>query len=193
MTTGTIAGLIAAYVVIAVLLLSLNLTSRWRWGIKAVAIVVTAVFFIEAYVFTYRLLGWPTNTELPGHFQVLWAKVEEPDKFTGADGAIYLWLDELDEYNILLGVPRAHELPYSDRLAEAVLEVTEKIQEGLEVSGTAEILDNQKSPSKEELEEITQRDDQDGSRYDVDVFPDDHQVIEFDDMPAPVLPDKDVI
>ena len=172
MTTGTIAGLIAAYVVIAVLLLSLNLTSRWRWGIKAVAIVVTAVFFIEAYVFTYRLLGWPTNTELPRHFQVLWAKVEEPEKFTGADGAIYLWLDELDEYNIPLGVPRAHELPYSDRLAEAVLEVTEKIQE---------------------LEEITQRDDQDGSRYDVDVFPDDHQVIEFDDMPAPVLPDKDVI
>ena len=193
MTTGTIAGLIAAYVVIAVLLLSLNLTSRWRWGIKAVAIVVTAVFFIEAYVFTYRLLGWPTNTELPGHFQVLWAKVEEPEKFTGADGAIYLWLDELDEYNIPLGVPRAHELPYSDRLAEAVLEVTEKIQEGLEVSGTAEILDNQKSPSKEELEEITQRDDPTGSRYDVDVFPDDHQVIEFDDMPAPVLPDKDVI
>ena len=193
MTTGTIAGLIAAYIVIAVLLLSLNLTSRWRWGIKAVAIVVTAVFFIEAYVFTHRLLGWPTNTELPGHFQVLWGKVEEPDKFTGADGAIYLWLDELDEYNIPLGVPRAHELPYSDRLAEAVLEVTEKIQEGLEVSGTAEILDNQKSPSKEELEEITQRDDQDGSRYDVDVFPDDHQVIEFDDMPAPVLPDKDVI
>lgn len=193
MTTGTIAGLIAAYIVIAVLLLSLNLTSQWRWGIKAVAIVVTAVFFIEAYVYTYRLLGWPTNTELPGHFQVLWAKVEEPNKFTGADGAIYLWLDELDEYNIPLGVPRAHALPYTDRLAEAVLEVTEKIQEGVEVSGTAEILEEQKSASKREIEEVSQRDDQTGSRYDVDVFPDDHQVIEFGDMPATVLPDKDVI
>ena len=193
MTTGTIAGLIGAYIVVAVLLLSLNLTSRWRWGIKAVAILVTAVFFIEAYVFTYRLLGWPTNTELPGHFQVLWAKVEEPNKFTGGEGAIFLWLDELDEYNIPLGVPRAHELPYTDRLAEAVLEVTEKIQEGLEVSGTAEILEEQKSVNNEELEELTQKDDLSGSRYDVDVFPDDHQVLEFGDMPAPVLPDKDVI
>ena len=47
--------------------------------------------------------------------------------------------------------------------------------------------------NNEELEELTQKDDLSGSRYDVDVFPDDHQVLEFGDMPAPVLPDKDVI
>ena len=71
MTGDTIFGLVAAYVVIAILLLSLNLFSRWNWWVKAAAIIVTAGFFIGSYVFTSRLLGWPTNTQLPPHFQVL--------------------------------------------------------------------------------------------------------------------------
>jgi len=193
MTAGTILGLIAAYILIAVLLLSLNLTSSWKWWIKATTIVVTAGFFVGAYLFTYRLLGWPTDTELPGHFQVLWAQVEEPDKFTGEDGAIYMWLDELDEYNIPSGVPRAHQLPYTDRLAEAVLEVTDQIQEGMDVAGTAEMFDEKELVDKEALEDVEDGDDRSGGRFDVDVFPDDHQVIQFEEMPAPILPDKDVI
>jgi len=192
MTAGTILGLITAYIVIAVLLLSLNLTSRWKWGVKAVAIVVTASFFVGAYIFTYRLLGWPTNTELPGHFQVLWATVEEPNKFTGEEGGIYIWLDTLDEYNIPLGIPRAHELPYTDRLAEALLEVQEKIQEGVDVSGMAERF-YEETGDEEGMENTEGRDEESSGRYDVDVFPDEHQVIEFGDMPPPVLPDKDVI
>ncbi len=193
MTAGTIFGLIAAYIVIAVLLLSLNLTSRWQWWIKATAIVVTAGFFVGAYVFTYRLLGWPTDTELPAHFQVLWAQVEEPDKFTGEDGAIYMWLDELDEYNIPSGIPRSHQLPYTDRLAEAVLDVTDQIQEGMDVAGTAEMFEEKMLVDEEVLENLEEGDEQSGGRYDVEVFPDDHQVIQFEEMPAPILPDKDVI
>jgi len=38
-------GVGISYVVVAVLLLSLNLASRWHWGIKASAIAVTTVFF----------------------------------------------------------------------------------------------------------------------------------------------------
>ena len=84
MMAATILGLVSAYVVVALLLLSLNLTSRWKWWVKAAAIVVTGIFFIQAYIQTYALLGWPTDTDLPRHFQVLWAKVEDPNKFTGA-------------------------------------------------------------------------------------------------------------
>jgi hypothetical protein len=40
-----LAGIIASYVAIAVLLLSLNLASRWHSGVKATAIAIAAVFF----------------------------------------------------------------------------------------------------------------------------------------------------
>ena len=43
--TLPLAGIVASYVLIAVLLLSLNLASRWHWGIKAAAIVITTGFF----------------------------------------------------------------------------------------------------------------------------------------------------
>ena len=65
MSAATILGLVSAYVVIAVLLLSLNLTSRWKWWVKASAIIVTGCFFVQAYIQTYAVLGWPTDTELP--------------------------------------------------------------------------------------------------------------------------------
>ena len=48
MMAATILGLVSAYVVVALLLLSLNLTSRWKWWVKAAAIVVTGIFFIQA-------------------------------------------------------------------------------------------------------------------------------------------------
>ena len=40
MTLGFV-GVIAAYVIVAVLLLSLNIAPRWAWWIKATAIIIT--------------------------------------------------------------------------------------------------------------------------------------------------------
>ena len=48
-----------AYVVMAVLLLSMGLTSRFAWWVKGVVIVVTSVFFVESFFATKGLLGWP--------------------------------------------------------------------------------------------------------------------------------------
>ena len=193
MTVNIIFGLVAAYVVIAILLLSLNLFSRWHWWVKAAAIIVTAGFFIGSYVFTSRLLGWPTNTQFPPHFQVLWASVDEPNKFTGDKGAIFFWVEELDQYNIPLGTPRAHELPYSEQLAGAVVRITDKIQAGLEVSGTADISEEQKSASRDALQELEAPEELTRGQFDVDVFPDKEQILQFDEMPTPVLPEKNAI
>ena len=191
MMAATILGLVSAYVVVALLLLSLNLTSRWKWWVKAAAIVVTGIFFIQAYIQTYALLGWPTDTDLPRHFQVLWAKVEDPNKFTGAEGAIFLWVDELDEFNLPIGVPRSHKLPYTPGLADAVVKITGRIRAGMDVAGIAELADDEESTSSRMMKDVTAPEDLTGGQFQVDVFPDQIQTLQFEDMPPPILPDKD--
>jgi hypothetical protein len=88
--TLPLTGVIASYVVIAVLLLSLNLASRWHWGVKAAAIAVTTVFFGVAYAAITGLVGWPSEDRVPEHFQLHWATIVEPDKLNGLPGSIYL-------------------------------------------------------------------------------------------------------
>ena len=57
--------LVAAYGIVTMLLLSLNLTSLWRWWVKAGAIIVTTVFFGVTYLAINGLMGWPTTQKLP--------------------------------------------------------------------------------------------------------------------------------
>jgi len=45
MTLG-ITGIITAYILLALLLLSINLYSKWSWQIKAATIVLTSVFYV---------------------------------------------------------------------------------------------------------------------------------------------------
>ena len=56
---ATLLAISAAYVVMAVLLLAWALSSRFAWWVKAIAIVVTSVFFVEVFFATKGLLGWP--------------------------------------------------------------------------------------------------------------------------------------
>jgi hypothetical protein len=98
--TATVLAICAAYVVVAVLLLSMGLTAKLAWWVKATAIVVTSGFFVEAFFATKSLLGWPANGQLPPQFQLLWSRVVEPDPKVGERGAVYLWVEEVDENNV---------------------------------------------------------------------------------------------
>src|ERR1700675_3948683 len=98
--TTTLIAISAAYVVLGVLLLSVGLTSPFRWWVKAAAIVVTSVFFIEAFFATKGLLGWPGSGRLPARFQLLWTRVVEPDPKSHDTGSIFLWVEQGDENNV---------------------------------------------------------------------------------------------
>ena len=54
--TSTVLAISAAYVVIGVLLITIGLTSRFAWWVKAAAIVITSVFFVEVFFATKDLL-----------------------------------------------------------------------------------------------------------------------------------------
>src|ERR1700730_12641440 len=134
-------GVGISYVVVAVLLLSLNLASRCHWGIKPSAIAVTTVFFSVLYASIAGLIGWPSEARLPGHFQLNWATVVEPDKLNGSPGTIYLWLETIDENNVPAGTPRAFRVRYSRELADRIGRAKERIEKGVDQAGTARELD----------------------------------------------------
>jgi hypothetical protein len=185
-------GVGLSYVVLAVLLLSLNLASRWHWGVKAMAIVVTTVFFGVSYGSIAGLIGWPSEARVPEHFQLDWATVVEPDKLNGLPGSIYLWLKALDENNVPAGTPRAFRVPYNRDLADRIGRAKERIEQGKDQAGTARELRMLEGPPDDDqrLAGVPRRKNDPGSPGDPTAFIQHMPAIEFEDMPPPALPPK---
>jgi hypothetical protein len=133
--TAAVLGLVIAYLLLAVLLLSLNLRSAWRWRIKAVAILATSVFFVLTFVTIQAMLGWPTESEPPSSFQLHAALVQEPERRVGRQGRIYLWLSPKHAEGAPAGPPRAYALPYSRALHQAVARAQARLEEGVPIEG----------------------------------------------------------
>jgi hypothetical protein len=187
-----LAGLVASYIVIAVLLLSLNLASRWHWGIKAAAILITTAFFGVSYLSITDLIGWPAEARLPDHFQLHWATIVEPDKLNGLPGSIFLWVEALDQDNLPAGTPRAFRVPYSRELADRIGRAKERIEQGADQAGTARDLDMAEGePDMDRrLAGAPPRQGEPGSTGDPAAFIQHMPAIEFEDMPPPALPPK---
>ena len=192
--TSTVLAISAAYVVIGVLLLALGLTGRLAWWVKAAAIVVTSIFFVEVFFATKDLLGWPRTGALPPRFQLLWVRVVEPDLKSANAGAIYLWIEEVDENNVPDGVPHSYRLPYSRPLADRAAKARDEIMSGKPQQGLAEDL-----PGGDKEREAKSDQQQSGSRTEsglTTVDPEQFRLlqqaqrVEFSPMPVPTLPPK---
>ena len=199
-------GTIAAYVLLAVLLLSLNIASLWRWWVKLAAILITTAGFIGTYVAITGLIGWPSAEAIPDRFSLLAARIVEPDKASGAPGHLYMWVEEVDEDNLPISQPRNHEVAYTVALANALHAAQQKLANGQQVLG--EMLENPEeaekadadmlpegeavSPSEAENDEPeTGTGNQDrglgsGDGYLLDIT----ESLRLSDMPPPELPDK---
>lgn len=147
--------LVAAYVVLAALLLSIAIWNRLHWRIKAAAIVVTACFFFVSFHSVKNILGWPTSGPLPDRFEILHAKIQEPDEVARVEGAIYVWamtlpgegpIEARDIYKPGVldtrvrqdQMPRAYRVPYSRFAHQQVSEALLKIQEGVRQVGVTD-------------------------------------------------------
>ena len=192
--TSTVLAISAAYVLIGVLLLALGFTARLAWWVKAAAIVVTSVFFVEVFFATKDLLGWPRTGPLPPRFQLLWVRVVEPDLKSANAGAIYLWIEEVDDNNVPDGVPRSYRVPYSRPLADRAAKARDEIMSGKPQQGLAEDL-----PGGDKEREAKSDQQQAGSRSEpglTTVDPDQFRLlqqaqrVEFSPMPVPTLPPK---
>jgi hypothetical protein len=192
--TGIVLAISAAYVVIGVLLLNMGLGSRFRWWIKAAAIVVTCGFFIEVFFATKSLLGWPGTGALPPRFQLLWTRVVEPDPKISDPGAIYLWVEELDENNVPSGTPRSYRLRYTPPLADRSLKARDEIMAGNPQEGTANDMegDDSKANTQEHAEQLNgpNRNELGTGNIDLDMLIKQAQQVEFRPLSGPALPAK---
>jgi hypothetical protein len=134
---SVIIALSIAYALIGALLLLVLIYARLRWQLKAVAIVVTSVFYIVSLQATRGLLGWASVDRLPANFKLLQARIVDPHTVDGDPGSIYLWVEELDDGNRPSGVPRAYRLPYSDALADRTEEAKQQMATGHPQGGRA--------------------------------------------------------
>ncbi len=173
MYTLGIAGLVAAYVAVALLLLSVNLYSNWSWKIKAASIIATTLLYVVSYLSFPPLLGWPIDDTPPERFRLIAADVVQPDKASGEGGMVYLWLKGLDDLSGR-SRPRAYAFAYSDQLHERLINAKSKLNKGMAQLGEFKIPDD---PDVREIDAFNRTGQKAAN-------------IEFYDLPDPLIPDK---
>jgi len=192
--TLTLLGISAAYVVLSLVVLSMGLTSRFAWWVKASTIVVTSGFFVEVFFASKGLLGWPASGALPPKFQLLWTRVVEPDLKAGNRGSIYLWVEEVDGNNVPSGLPRSYRLPYSVKLADRTLKARDEIMAGNPQEGLAEDVAEGDATSAEANAKPNQQADggitSTGGKVELEGPIDQVPRVEFRPMSNPLLPPK---
>ncbi|CCD94001.1 conserved exported hypothetical protein [Bradyrhizobium sp. ORS 375] len=125
-----IVTLSVCYALIGALLLLVLVYARLPWPVKAIAVVVTSAFYVGSFVGARGLLGWASIDRLPKAFKVLQVRIVDPHSVEGDPGAVYLWVERLDDDNRPSGVPRAYRIPYSDTLAEKAQHAADQIAAG---------------------------------------------------------------
>jgi hypothetical protein len=196
-----LAGTIGVYVILALLLLSLNIFSLWRWWVKAGAIIVTTACFVVAYFTITWMMGWPTFTPLPERFSVVATHVVEPNKLSGDTGHVYLWVEELNELNVPVTAPRGYELPYTPKVAEDTGEAQAMLDSGKKVLGEKKKPKQEPSGQPPQQGAVADNNAQVGrlsgnqknsgaSGLTAIEQVRDAATIQFSEMPAVVLPDK---
>jgi len=106
------------YALLGLVLLVILVFARFDWRLKAGLIVLVSGFYAIDYRQARWLLGWASPDTLPPHFRLLGAHIVEPHSLAGDAGAIFLWVDGVDDDNFPSGDPRSFRLPYNARLAE---------------------------------------------------------------------------
>jgi hypothetical protein len=190
-------GLSIAYALLGLLLLAAVTRVRLPWPVRAAAVVVTSAFYVLAYYRTQGLLGWAAPERVPDRFQLLWARAVEPNLAAGFPGAVYLWLEELDDANLPSGEPRAYRLPYSAALARKAESARVEIAGGRPQGGRAEAFGSAGNETVTGGTAVTATggaepggDPTSGGLLDPAFLSGDSVPIEFAPLPAPALPPK---
>jgi hypothetical protein len=188
--TGWIVTLSVAYVGLAALMLWAMLASRLPALLKGLVVLSAPAFYLAVFYGLRALPGYASEERLPPRFKLLGARVVEPRTIPGDPGSIYIWVEPMDENDVLSGRPRAYRLPYLDKEADNVVNALKRSDQGHPQAGRT-------GGGKRDSDWLGPNAGltiEDGMSLDgKEPIADAHwdQGIEFAPMPAPRLPAKD--
>ena len=163
-----IIGLAASFLLLVALILWLIILSKGKfWVIKSIVITIATLFSIVVLLSLKDFIGWPSKSTLPQEFQLHWAIIDEPDKIKNTEGAIYMWVTELDKEN--KGLPRAYKINYTRKNHEEIMKGLISLGDGIQ----------QKGEKVKSMENI-----------DIDEDLSNLQEIVIYELPKPLLPEK---
>ena len=163
-----IIGLAASFLLLIALILWLIILSKGKfWVIKSIVISIATLFSIVVLLSLKDFIGWPSKSTLPQEFQLHWAIIDEPDKIKNTEGAIYMWVTELDKEN--KGLPRAYKINYTRKNHEEIVQGLISLGDGIQQKG-------EKVKVKENI--------------DIDEDLSNLQEIVIYELPKPLLPEK---
>ena len=166
-------GLVAAFVLTALLLLGVNLYANFTWHLKALLVIVVSAFYVVVYYSLPPLMGWPTDASLPKRFNLVAAYAQEPNKRTGDSGELFLWVTDFNQGSGARE-PRAYRIPFEPDLHAKVVEAGTKVRKGIPQLG--EVVDeNLGTMGRPSDETSTGQESTD---------------IDFLDLPDPMFPEK---
>ncbi len=131
----TVLAMGLGYALLGVVLLAILVFARFDWRLKAALIVCVSAFYAVDFRAARSLLGWASPDSLPAHFKLLGARIVEPHSLAGDEGAIFLWVEEVDSDNYPSGDPRSFRLPYNEKLAERTERAVRASAEGMPQGG----------------------------------------------------------
>ena len=197
---GEIIGLSIAYTLLGALLLVILMRARIPWPVKAAMVIVTSGFYCLAFFRVEGLPGWSVAAPLPAQFQLLWARIVDPNPLEREPGAVHVWVEELDAANIPSGQPRAYRLPYTSALAAKVEAARAEILKGHPQGGRAADYGTgtgQEAP--EGPSDVTRLrpatapggDPSGGGQLDLSFLTGESGNVNFGPLPVPILPPKE--
>ena len=167
-----IIGLTACFLVLVTLILWLIILSKGKfWLIKSIVITIATLFSIIVLLSLKDFIGWPSNSKLPQEFQLHWAIIDEPDKIKNTEGAIYMWITELDKKNKNKSLPRSYKIDYTRKNHEEIIKGLINLGSGIQQKG-------EKVKVKENI--------------DIDEDLSNLQEIVIYELPKPLLPEKNI-
>ena len=128
--TGWMLTLAIAYVALGALALWSLLAARGPALVKGFVIVAVSALYIAAFYGLRALPGYASQERLPARFKLLGARVVEPHTIPGDPGSIYMWVEPMDDNDVLSGAPRAFRLPYSEKRADNIINAVKRSNEG---------------------------------------------------------------
>jgi hypothetical protein len=189
-------GLSISYALLGALAVTILSGTRLGRGYKRAAIVSIGGLYIATFYWLEGLLGWSAPVRLPAKFQLLWARVVEPNAIRSEPGVVHLWIEELDDANLPSGLPRAYRLPYSPPLAAKAVAAQSEIRKGHPQGGMTTTFGTglgQMPPGGETpMQGVSPGGDPSGGGLlDPEFLGGQSKTVDLVPLPAPILPAKD--